>query len=434
MVFSKEESLVYGFKLSSVGPGKVSGTDVVHELSSMDLAMKLHYLRGVYFFDSQAVQGLTIHHIKETMFTWFNEYYHTCGRFRRSDGGRPYIKCNDCGARFIEAQCDRTIDEWLGMKDWSSLQNLLVSQQVIGPELSFSPPVLLQITYFKCGGLAFGLSWAHVLGDAFSAIDFINRWGQIMALYQPNAPPPNTELENFENSPGIAKELPLSLKRVDPVGDHWITPNNSKMELFSFTITPSQITHFQMKVMGPIFESLCAIIWKSIATIRQDGSEPKTVSICKNDHKKHKSGKLSNSLTISTVKTDISVPDADPNKLAKFLVDQAIDETTQIKEAVEKDQGVSDFVVYGANLTFVDFQEADLYGLEFQGHKPIFASYTIQGVGDKGVVLVLPGPPIGSGKNGGDGILVTVILPEGEILELKSELRKNDLLLENTIE
>lgn len=145
MVFSKEESLVYGFKLSSVGPAKVSGTDVVHEPSSMDLAMKLHYLRGVYFFDSQSVQGLTIHHIKETMFTWFNEYYHTCGRFRRSDGGRPYIKCNDCGARFIEAQCDKTIDEWLGMKDWSSLQNLLVSQQVIGPELSFSPPVLLQV-------------------------------------------------------------------------------------------------------------------------------------------------------------------------------------------------------------------------------------------------------------------------------------------------
>lgn len=294
--------------------------------------------------------------------------------------------------------------------------------------------ISLQITNFKCGGIAFGLSWAHVLGDAFSAIDCINRWGQIMALDQPNSSLPNKKLENFENPSGIAIEFPLSLKRVDPVGDHWIPPSDSKMQMFSFTITPTQITHLQMKVMGPLFESLCAIIWKSIAKIRQDGSEPKTITICKNDHHKRKSGKLSNSLIISTVKADhISVVDADPNKLASLLVDQAVDETAQIEEVVEKDQGVSDFIVYGANLTFLDFQEADLYGLELQGRKPQFASYAIQGVGDKGAVLVLPGPK-DSGKNGGDGKLVTLILPEGEILELQSELRKNDLLLENTIE
>lgn len=148
MVFSKEENVVYGLKLSSVGPARVSGSDVVHELSSMDLAMKLHYLRGVYFFSSQAVEGLTIPHIKETMFSWFNEYYHTCGRFRRSDGGRPFIKCNDCGARFIEAKCDITIADLLERKDWCSVHKLLASQQVIGPELSFSPPVLLQVILF----------------------------------------------------------------------------------------------------------------------------------------------------------------------------------------------------------------------------------------------------------------------------------------------
>ena len=125
--------------------------------------------------------------------------------------------------------------------------------------------------------------------------------------------------------------------------------------------------------------------------------------------------------------------EADPKRLASLLADQAIDETTQIEELVEKDQGLSDFVVYGANLSFVDWQEGDFYGLELQGHKPEFVSYSIQGVGDNGVVLVLPGPKY-TGNVGGEGRLVTLIFPENEISELKSELKMNGLLLEENIE
>lgn len=93
------------------------------------------------------MQGLTIKVIKESMFTWLNDYYVTCGRFRRSpDSGRPFMKCNDCGVRFIEAKCDKTIDEWLELlREDSELRKLLVSDQVIGPELSFSPPLLIQV-------------------------------------------------------------------------------------------------------------------------------------------------------------------------------------------------------------------------------------------------------------------------------------------------
>lgn len=139
-----EESVVHDVRLSSVGPGRATGSDVFHNPGGLDLAMKLHYLRVVYFFDSEAAQDLTIMKIKDGMFTLFNHYFITCGRFRRSDSGRPLIKCNDCGARFIEAKCNKTLDEWLAMKDWP-LYKLLVSHQVIGPELSFSPPVLLQV-------------------------------------------------------------------------------------------------------------------------------------------------------------------------------------------------------------------------------------------------------------------------------------------------
>ena len=78
-----------------------------------------------------------------------NYYYESCGRFRRSeDNGKPYIKCNDCGVRFVEAESSRTLEEWLElMEDNASSQRLLVADSVLAPELTFSPLVFLQVSF-----------------------------------------------------------------------------------------------------------------------------------------------------------------------------------------------------------------------------------------------------------------------------------------------
>lgn len=124
--------------------------------------MKLHYIRLVYYFNSQAFEGLSIKNIKEPMFSWLNQYYMVCGRFRRSStesAGRPYIKCNDCGVRFVEAQCDKSLDEWLqfinGDDDNDSVEKLLVSDNIIGPELDFSPLAFFQVREIKLSAINF---------------------------------------------------------------------------------------------------------------------------------------------------------------------------------------------------------------------------------------------------------------------------------------
>ncbi|XP_030467381.1 protein ECERIFERUM 26-like [Syzygium oleosum] len=436
MAVQEEEKLVYGLKLSSVGPGRMTGVDVVHEPAAADLAMKLHYLRGVYFFAGTAVEGLTIPRIKESMFTWCNDYYTTCGRFRRSDSGRPYLKCNDCGVRFIEAKCDRTVDEWIEADGHGSLLGLLVSHQVVGPELFFSPIVLIQVTQFKCGGMSVGLSWAHVLGDPFSASDSFNMWGRTLSGLLPDGPKGPRTLPGPRRLAGPAKpeREPVSVKRVGPVGDHWEVDSNCSMEEFTFHLGPDQLAHWMSKVGGqshggkfPLFESLCAILWQLIAKVRA-GNEPSTVTLIKNDPSKREDGILSNSLKICTVEADFSVADADPREIASALIDRAEDESRLIKEAVERDGGVGDYVVYGANLSFVDLEGVSVYGLRLNGNEPIFASYAIEGVGDEGAVFVLPGPP-SSSKDGSEGRVVTMTLPEKQLLQLKSELEKQDILV-----
>lgn len=85
---------------------------------------------------------------------------------------------------------------------------------------------------------------------------------------------------------------------------------------------------------------------------------------------------------------------------------------------MEESEGKEDFIVYGANLTFVDLEEANniIYGVKLNGQKPIMANCVIHGVGDQGVVLVLPALEDSSGR------MITISLPEKELEQLKDKM------------
>lgn len=438
---STQETLIYNVKLSSVGPGEMTRPGIKHEPSSIDLAMKLHYLKGVYYYKShEAFQNITIFQIKEAMFKWFSQFYVVCGRFGRSseNSGRPYIKCNDCGARLLEAECAKTIEEWLELirdekinNDNDSLQKKLIFGQPIGPEIEYSPNVYLQITKFKCGGISLGLSWAHILGDVHFASYFINTWGKIMAGQKKGPPPILAQYNKMETSPSPKKILdePLSIKWVDPVGDHWIPFITTKMESYSFHVSATQLIHLQSKVSGPKksvpvppFESLCAMIWQSVVKVK-NGTESKVVTIMKQDSCK-KNKKIDNeNQVISVVKADYSIEESDLEELAALLVDGAVDEREKIREIVESENGAMDVIVYGANLTFVNLEQATFYELELKGQRPIHASYSVDGIGDGGAVFVLP-----TLKDDGKGRFVTINLPEKVLIKVKHDLKQNGLL------
>nr|XP_043632179.1 protein ECERIFERUM 26-like [Erigeron canadensis] len=426
MLSSKEERSIYDIKISTVGPGYISGQGAVQELTNMDLAMRLHYLRNVYYFKSQAFEGLTIINIKETIFYWMNNAFIPCGRLRKSDSsGRPYIKCNDCGVRFIEARCSMSLDEWLESKD-DARHKLLVPNQVLGPDLLYSPLVLMQLTKFQCGGTSVGVSWSHVLGDAFSATSFMNLWGQSTRKIYPAQPLRMVHSVNEAHNSKTPKTDPLAVKRVGPVGDHWVTPNDTSKETYSFYLSWAEMTSLQSKICGdknhqqiPPFESICTVVWQSLAKVKH-GSVVNVVTICKKDPKQPSEGVFTNkSQTIKVVKTDYSVPESSPMKLGLLIMNQAVDEVKKIEEAMESENDLSDFLVYGANLTFVDLLYVPLYELDIRGQTPVYVNCAIDNIGDAGVVLVFP-----ARKNNSDGVTVSITLPENHISELKSVLKK----------
>ncbi|KAL5777384.1 hypothetical protein ACOSP7_010310 [Xanthoceras sorbifolium] len=415
---------VSGLMLSSVVPAKITGNKD-HHLSNMDLAMKLHYIKAVYFFDAKAVLGLAIYDLKKPMFHLLELYYTASGRIRRSDhhNGRPFIKCNDGGVRVVEAFCDTTLDEWLAVNE-DSRDDCLVYKQVLGPDLGYSPLAYVQFTWFKSGGMSLGLSWAHVLGDPFSAITFVNTWAQIIAGHVPSKSL-HDHVPNPNKSKSSAKYSPV--KTVDPIADHWRTSSTCTIKSHSFHVTAKQLHRIRSNIHHPItavnfsdFEILSALIWKSLSSVRQD-SGPGAVTICVYDSGDRENEIPANEVVISTVETDFNPRKSQVWELAALIADEKRDANSLVEEMFEKDGGADpDVVVYGSNLTFVNIEGVDVYGLKLRGEKPVFVNYAIDGVGDEGVVLVLRGPE----EYGACGRTVTAILPENQLSELKIELNE----------
>ncbi|CAH8294960.1 unnamed protein product [Eruca vesicaria subsp. sativa] len=413
---------IYNMRLSTVGAARPTETGATHEPTGLDLAIKLHYLKAAYIYMPEMARDLTVKHVKDAMFTLFDHIAWTTGRLWRRDSGRPYIKCNDCGARFVEGECNFTVEEWLSKPDRSA-DEFLVYHRPVGPELPFSPLIYVQMTRFKCGGLAFGLSWANIMGDSFSLHYAYSLWAKALLGEKIFAPETST-IERKNLNPNPTFKDPESIKRVDPVGDLWITPNNKKMSNYCFNLAIADKISPHFPANGddqiPVFEILAGIIWKCIARVREE-PEPVTVTIIRkdpNDQKPIRS--IRNGQMISSVHVDFPVAEASVDELVRSI-EKATDERSGIDEIGESCGGSLDFVVYGAKLTFVDLCEVDLYEAKVMGKSPESVYCNVEGIGDEGLVVVYA-----AAKS--EERVVMMTLPEEEMERVKSEFKKFGLI------
>ncbi|TVU43283.1 hypothetical protein EJB05_09738 [Eragrostis curvula] len=439
---------VHDHRLSTVVPSSVTGEAVDYELADADLLHKLHYLRAVHVFragDGDAA-ALTVRALKEPMFPWLDLYFPVAGRLRRRDvtgdeglaaaaeAGRPYVRCNDCGVRIVEADCDATVDEWLKEEaERGGRCRMLSYDKVIGPELFFSPLLYVQFTSFKCGGIAVGFTWAHLIGDIPSAAACFNAWAQLVSgkkplyptLRDPSAVPPLTP-------PGSVKP-PASVKvTMAPVGDHWAVPTRHDMVPFSFHVTEQQIETLQLGVpkgnchVGP-FELVAALMWRALAVIRGGDEEEeatRTVTVVKaggGESARIGGRGLTNEHRIIHVAAPGSAAEASVAKLAALLAAGAGSGARRLDEAgaaAAVAASGADVVVYGANLTFVDAGGVDVYGgVELAGRRPAHVEYAVGGVGDGGAAVVH------RDGGGGRGRAVAAVVRHGEADRLRAALR-----------
>lgn len=273
-----------------------------------------------------------------------------------------------------------------------------------------------------------GLSWSHVLGDAFSAFSFITKWSRMLADHAPPKTLHFTDHKQIQSPPhNNGKDgSPISVKMASTVEDLWLPTNDTKMVTHTFHVTPNQINHLVTSIFTcdqnqatktSYFEILSALVWKHVARIRE--LEPKIVTVLTRGGESD--GFSTNNVVISVVEADVAVGKSDVADLAKLIGEEKRVENKVVEEWVEEKEGKENLVVYGGRLTFVDLEEDDIYEVELNGEKPMVVNCGVGGVGDDGVVLVLPGL---QGEDERSGRMVTVTLPEKEVEQLKEKLRE----------
>ncbi|KAF3793994.1 ECERIFERUM 1 protein [Nymphaea thermarum] len=432
MVVSSGDN-ISGIRISSVVPAHVTGDNVVHELSALDLAMRLHYVKVVYFFRKDQVQGLDIYQLKKPMFSLLDLYFPVAGRIRKSEsptaagtGPGPavppfYIKCNDGGVRIVEAKCAITLDEWL-KSDESSLNCRLVAQQVVGPQIGFSPLVYIQFTTFKCGGLSIGLSWSHILGDAFSASDFMNVWADILAGNSAGEPTLNFSKPEIPTARPLKPSL-LPVKPATTVEDRWeIASGETPTEHRSFRFSGQQLRQLRSKVgeRFEAFEAIAAVAWKAAAAARGEGSV-RRVTVVREDRGVEGAPVIGNGRqSVRGVGIDFDAAGADWGELARAVAEGGADGRKEIERWVEG-EGYPEVEMYGGDLTLVDLEGVGCYGLRLGGRGPALVDLYVEGVGKEGVVLVLPGPD--DEEEEGGGRVVSVCMPSDQMDSMVRALR-----------
>ncbi|KAG0617720.1 hypothetical protein M758_4G009700 [Ceratodon purpureus] len=153
-----------------------------------------------------------VQHLKDSLAEALVLFYPLAGRVLTKDGP-PRIHCSDAGAVFTEASIDADMaelrtDDFLPLPLLSGLVAAGLGDYPVLPEMPAGlPALIIQVTHFKCGGIALAANWSHGAADGHSGLHFMKSWSELARgaqvsllpdhrrdLVKPRDPPVPTEL------------------------------------------------------------------------------------------------------------------------------------------------------------------------------------------------------------------------------------------------
>ncbi|KAA8548258.1 hypothetical protein F0562_004481 [Nyssa sinensis] len=165
--------------------------------------------------------------IREALERVLVHYYPLAGRLAISPEGKLIVDCSGEGAVFVEAEANCKIEEIgdITKPDPETLGKLVYDIPGAKNILEI-PPLVAQVTKFKCGGFVLGLCMNHCMFDGLGAMEFVNSWGETARGLPLRVPPfldrsslkarnpPKieyqhqefTEIEDFSNTTNLYKD------------------------------------------------------------------------------------------------------------------------------------------------------------------------------------------------------------------------------------
>ncbi|XLR69531.1 hypothetical protein HN51_016629 [Arachis hypogaea] len=118
------------------------------------------------------------------------QYYPLAGRLSISSEGKLIVDCTGEGALYVEAEANCEMEE-IGdiTKPDPATLGMLVYNIPDAKHILQMPPLVAQVTKFKCGGFSVGLCMNHCMFDGIGAMEFVNSWGEVARELPLSIPP-----------------------------------------------------------------------------------------------------------------------------------------------------------------------------------------------------------------------------------------------------
>ncbi|PKA46786.1 Shikimate O-hydroxycinnamoyltransferase [Apostasia shenzhenica] len=161
-------------------PGEATPPDDIF-LSNLDHLVARAHTPTVYFYRRPAEAGAGFFSpalLRETLARALVPFYPLAGRLAAGADGRIRIRCTGDGALFVVARSVSVLDDFGDFSPSDRLRRLLVPSVDVAGDAD-TPLVMLQLTFFRCGGVCLGAAVHHAAADGLGALHFVNSWANI---------------------------------------------------------------------------------------------------------------------------------------------------------------------------------------------------------------------------------------------------------------
>ncbi|KAL8250244.1 hypothetical protein R6Q59_033937 [Mikania micrantha] len=158
-------------------------------MSNVDLVAPNSHTQTVYFYrPNGATNFFDPKVMKDALSKALVPFYPLGGRFKRAEDGRIEIDCRGQGVLFAEAESDGVVDDFGDFAPTLELRQLIPAVDTTQGIESY-PLLVLQVTYFKCGGVSLGVGLHHYAADGVSGLHFVNNWSNMARGLDITIPP-----------------------------------------------------------------------------------------------------------------------------------------------------------------------------------------------------------------------------------------------------
>uniref|UniRef100_A0A5B6Z9U4 Putative hydroxycinnamoyl CoA shikimate/quinate hydroxycinnamoyl transferase n=1 Tax=Davidia involucrata TaxID=16924 RepID=A0A5B6Z9U4_DAVIN len=246
--------------------------------SNVDLVVPNFHTPSVYFYrPTGSANFFDAQVLKDALSRALVPFYPMAGRLKRDDDGRIEIDCNGEGVLFVEADTDSVVDDFGDFAPTLELRQLIPAVDYSAGISSYAL-LVLQVTYFKCGGVSLGVGMQHHVADGASGLRFINTWSDMARGLDLTIPPfidrtllrardpPQPAFHHIEYQPPPAMEAPLQSTKSQSVPE-------ATVSIFKLTRDQLNILKAKSRENGNIvsyssYEMLAGHVWRCTCMAR----------------------------------------------------------------------------------------------------------------------------------------------------------------------